>query len=314
MKFLKFFIIFLSIIPVILTIAGLLARLRWDFSCIASFKFQLLCIQLVLFFVLFVIIRKPSFLHAFFGFFILINLIPLVYLYIPPFRGREDVKNRLKILSANVQSTNDKYDLLISGIKEEEPDIIVLSEANSRWIEALDFLDEDYYPVKHPGEYLHGLALYSKIPFLSSEIKYYEYYETLKVPMIFAKIETGGKIINLIAFHPIAPKDKSCLLMRDSHLDALSSLIIKEKRENIILCGDMNITPWDYNYSEFLNKTGLKDSTKGFGYEPSWPSHNPFLLIPIDHCFTDRDFVILKRKIMGYTGSDHYPLKVVVGW
>jgi hypothetical protein len=62
------------------------------------------------------------------------------------------------------------------------------------------------------------MALYSKYPFISKEIKYYSYYKKLSVPMIFATINVEGKDLKIITIHPVAPKDKNCIVARNRHL------------------------------------------------------------------------------------------------
>ena len=54
-------------------------------------------------------------------------------------------EHRLRILSANVLSSNTRYDALLKLVEHENPDVIVLSEITPRWIEEIAEL-KNHYP------------------------------------------------------------------------------------------------------------------------------------------------------------------------
>ena len=299
-------IIFLTFITIILTITAVFNNLWWRFEYTASFRHQCLFLQLILICLLLALKVKKEILYILITF-TLINLIPFLSFYIPQTDKAGEAKT-IKILTANVHIINDKYNLLISLIKNTDPSVIALSETDDKWIDNLAILDKDYYSIKHPGKYLHGMALYSKYPFTSKEIKYYSYDKKLSVPMIFATINVEGKDFKIITIHPIAPKDKNCIILRNRHLLEAAEMIKKEKSMPVILAGDLNITPWSYKFSEFLKISGLKDSSKGFGLQPTWPVGNPLLLTPIDHFLISKNLTVIHRYTGPDIGSDHYPV------
>jgi len=296
---------FLIFITIIFTITAIFNNLWWGFEYTASFRHQCLFLQLILLCLIPALKVKKQFLYVLLPV-TLINLVPFLSFYIPADKSGEG--KTIKILSANVHTTNDKYNLLASLIKDTAPSVIALSETDDKWLDNLAFLDKDYYSVKHPGKYLHGMALYSKYPFKSKEIKYYKYHKKLSVPMIFAVINAEGKDLNIINIHPVAPKDRNCIIARNRHLLAAAEMIRKEKVKNIIVTGDMNITPWSRTFSEFLRISGLKDSSECFGLQGTWPSYNPLLLTPVDHILTSPSLYISKRYTGSFIGSDHYPV------
>jgi len=57
----------------------------------------------------------------------------------------------------------------------------------------------------------------------------------------------------------------------------------------------------------------LKDSSLGWGIQPTWPAMFLPLRIPIDHCLVSPDLKIVRRKIGRDIGSDHLPLLVDLG-
>jgi endonuclease/exonuclease/phosphatase (EEP) superfamily protein YafD len=76
----------------------------------------------------------------------------------------------------------------------------------------------------------------------------------------------------------------------------------------IILAGDFNATAFSYQYQHLLDLTKLKDSNRGFGFQPTW--HAPFAFIGIDNCFTTKDLVAVARHTGANINSDHLPLYV----
>lgn len=77
-----------------------------------------------------------------------------------------------------------------------------------------------------------------------------------------------------------------------------------------MLLGDLNVTPWSKHFQQLLDRTGLLDSSSGYGVQPSWPNFSWLLRIPIDHCLHSSDIVIDQRKVGPDVGSDHYPIIV----
>ncbi len=77
-----------------------------------------------------------------------------------------------------------------------------------------------------------------------------------------------------------------------------------------MVLGDFNTTPWNYYFQKFLKESGLRDSSQGFGPQPTWPNFSRLLSIPIDHCLHSAEIVIVGRQIGPDVGSDHYPVIV----
>ena len=77
-----------------------------------------------------------------------------------------------------------------------------------------------------------------------------------------------------------------------------------------LLVGDLNTTMWGASYRDFAESTGLHNTRRGFGLAPSWPTHLPFAMIPIDHCLVSDNLVVLDTRTGPDVGSDHLPLIV----
>ena len=96
---------------------------------------------------------------------------------------------------------------------------------------------------------------------------------------------------------------------RNDQLAALPA-VVKEQKYPVLLIGDLNTTPWSSHFKRLVNKSGLKNSMKGFGHQPSWPSDQFFLRIPLDHILHAPEIAIHNRMILKDVGSDHFPVIV----
>ena len=97
--------------------------------------------------------------------------------------------------------------------------------------------------------------------------------------------------------------------IRNNQLEELSRFV-RDATDEVLLLGDLNVTPWCYYFQKLVRDSGLMDSTRGFGVQPSWPSNNIFLRIPLDHCLHTPKIQIVGREIGPAIGSDHFPLIV----
>lgn len=116
------------------------------------------------------------------------------------------------------------------------------------------------------------------------------------------------KRICAVATHPLPPGGRDYSRWRNDQLEQLPDFI--RSPLPILLLGDLNVTPWNYHFRRLLDRTGLRDSAKGYGVQPTWPSYNPLLRIPIDHCLHSADIAIVDRRVGQSVSSDHYPVIV----
>lgn len=126
-------------------------------------------------------------------------------------------------------------------------------------------------------------------------------------PSIVAEIDVAGRPLVLVGTHPIPPRDESRADLRDRQLQALAAFT-RTKGPNIIVVGDLNTTPWGYAFRELIHDSGLRDSSRGQGFQWSWPAALPLLALPIDHLLVGEDVVVTNRWMGPSIGSDHYPL------
>ena len=116
-------------------------------------------------------------------------------------------------------------------------------------------------------------------------------------------------VISIIGTHPVPPIGSKASKLRNGQLAELPG-VIKEQQRPVLLIGDLNTTPWSSHFTRLLSDSGLKNSMKGFGHQPSWPARPFFLRIPLDHMLHSPEIRVHNRMILQSVGSDHFPVVV----
>jgi len=214
----------------------------------------------------------------------------------------------IRILHANVLSSNNQHSLLLDLIAKEQPDLVMLQEINSDWLEALDSLASDYpFSCISSREDNFGMAVYSRLPLLDAAVRQFG---SAPVPSMFFQIEFDNTLIDVIASHPMPPSSAAAQSSRDEQITEIAAFA--EGRANpLIFVGDLNTTMWTASYRSLCQKLGLTNARNGFGVMPSWPANLPgFMRIPIDHILISDEFLAVDCRLGPKIGSDHLPLIV----
>ncbi|MGD9681983.1 MAG: endonuclease/exonuclease/phosphatase family protein [Candidatus Obscuribacterales bacterium] len=207
----------------------------------------------------------------------------------------------------NVQGgLNSRVGKTVALIEKADPDLVGMTEITPTWADSLTRRLEKRYPYSVVEPRLGGVAIYSKLPLVHSEVRYFG---AIRRPRILAELRFEGKALSIVFAHPVIPLPGRTL--RDQELE----LIGKEcaERENpTILFGDLNTTCFSFYFGRLLAESGLLDSELGFGWQPSWSVRWPVPLFPIDHLLASPDFSVLERRTLEPVGSDHLPVWVVL--
>ena len=286
----------------LLSIAGFWGRTWWLFDLASHFRWQyalfLLASALV-----FLFGKQPKAAGGAAAF-ALVNLalIAPLYLRLQPASQERPV---YRLLFANVLQPNHSYGLLRDLISQAEPDLIVLVEANRAWLEELGSIRQDYpYWHSQTREDHYGVALISRIPIAEAETRAFG---GAGVPSIIASFLLEGKPLTVIGTHPPPPKSALKERYRNEQLTQLADFARTQKGQ-LLLCGDLNLSPWSPYFRSLLHNSGLHDSARGFGLQLTWPVEQPFLRLPIDHCLVSPGIEIRARRVGPSIGSDHFPL------
>ncbi|MEO1484006.1 MAG: endonuclease/exonuclease/phosphatase family protein [Myxococcota bacterium] len=210
----------------------------------------------------------------------------------------------LTAVVANVLHTGGEPDRVAAFIAKHDPDVMALLEVDSRWLERLGAVLDAYpHRVERPRADDFGIAVYSRVPFVDTEVLRFP---PLLLPTISVRLESG---LTVVATHPLPPSTVSNSVARNRQLLGIAARAAKTDGPLMVL-GDLNTTPFSPSFFEVLRQGRLRDSARGYGFSPTWPVSFPPLWIPIDHALYSDRVEILDRRVGEDLGSDHYPLVV----
>jgi endonuclease/exonuclease/phosphatase (EEP) superfamily protein YafD len=296
-----------SLLVCLATLAGFMGRYSWVLDLFSHFRLQYLILLLTTTGLFLLGERHPQALAS--GLFAGINLMLIVPLFIQKATSKPiksgNPKGTYRVLLANVLQNNDAFGMVRHLIRSEEPDFIVLLEVNKTWYDQLRPALEDYpFKVMPLREDNYGIALFSRFPMKSSELRYFG---TARVPSILASFQLQGRPVTILATHPPPPKTKLQALLRNIQMEKIAEFMRSQSGE-ALLVGDLNMTSWSPHFKDLIRISGLRDSRKGFGLQKSWPTDRPLLMIPIDHILVSPGVLVQSRRTGQFNGSDHYPV------
>lgn len=298
-----------AFLGLLFTAAGLLGRYVWFLELFTHFKLQLaLCFLLYAFIELAAHRRKHATASLALA---VLNAVPVLLLFMPvDVRAHALARTparHLRILQANILTSNTNAPALLALVARERPDVVVLQETDSRWLCELAPLTNSY-PVfaALPRDDNFGAAIYCSTQALSASI--FLLNDPEGAPSSKARIDVGGKTLTVVGTHTLAP----CGLYSWHGRNRFTLDLAQKLRtfgSPLIVTGDFNNTPWSATYRAFLKASGLLDSAQGRGPQPTWPVATlPFVRIPLDHCFYSPDVRIRSKRVGPDIGSDHLPL------
>ena len=213
---------------------------------------------------------------------------------------------QFRVMLINVNSRTGDPARVMAAIRAEDPDVLLLEELSERWRPLVDVLSQSYRGrCIDLREDNFGIGLFSRFGMQEQEIVQVG---MTPVPTALASIGLGGEEIVVIGTHPLPPAGRAYSAGRNDHLAKLPRFV--DAGRATVLMGDLNTTPWNGHFRVLLDESGLKDTSRGWGVQPTWPVANILLRIPLDHCLVSDRIVVLDRRIGGDVGSDHFPLIV----
>jgi len=210
---------------------------------------------------------------------------------------------RLRVVTANVLSTNPDLEHAAAALRALEADVLVVVELRPRVLEALrraGVLEELPYTTAsgHPGD----VELFSRLPLRDAG-------RTEAVPGLpqpRAVVEVAGVEVRLRGAHPLPPVDG----YEDEGRASLEGLRTEVGAEPLpmVVAGDLN-GDRDLPLFRGLLDEGLRDAAeeRGRGLSATWPQALPVLAL--DHVLV-RDgrggrLVVLSQREAAVPGSDH---------
>jgi endonuclease/exonuclease/phosphatase (EEP) superfamily protein YafD len=237
-----------------------------------------------------------------------LNMMVLLPHYLPVSDPSATDARPLRVLLANVDHTSGEHAAAVSVVLKERPDVAVLLEITDEWLAGIEPLRADY-----PGwfavarEDAYGLALIARVPIRTADMVALG---ELALPAIVAELEVGAAALSLVAAHLPPPLRASAATERNRQIHELA-IAARSRSAPLVLCADLNSSPWSPYFGDLADGAGLRDASRGFGLHPTWPAAWPrLLMIPIDHCLVSPDVGVRGVRRGPKTGSDHLPLLV----
>lgn len=284
------------------TLLGFGGRLFWMFDLLSHFRVQYFQLGLVL---IALSIWKRNNRQLV----VSILLACLNYSVVLPFyfgRASTSDEKPARAMLMNVLASNGNTRRVVSEIKNVKPDILLLEEVTPAWAEKLFALEGYPYRVADVRGDCFGIMLLSRYPLSNTNVVFVG---PAGVPSLIADVHMPQGEITVVGTHPVPPISSEHSKYRNAQMAALPELV-KATRKPVLLLGDLNVSPWSAYFTRLLKESGLKNSMKGFGFQPSWPADNRLLRIPIDHVLHDWEINIHSRVTGSAVGSDHLPVIV----
>lgn len=315
------FIIF-AIFIAIFTALGYLGDKFFLFDIMSQFSLQYYILGFILFIGLIILnkfIKTPKWALILCILIIAINSFQLIpwKRQMKPEMFVSDMEMRISLM--NVLTSNNGYNAVLKNINKFKPDVIFLEEVNNEWLKNMSELDKIYpYSIKYPREDNFGVALYSREPFKTSEIRYFGHFE---IPLIVCSIEKYNKKLKIIGIHTTPPSNQDYFVNRNEMLSKLADYVKDEKIPTIVI-GDLNTALYSPTYKKFIKQSKLINARKNFGIIPSWSPKSrdingikfdrlmKFAMIPIDHVLHSSKIHITHIETGKSIGSDHLPIEV----
>lgn len=289
-----------------LSLAGYLGETSQYLELMSHFKVQYLVLALVFFLIL---TRHRTKSWVLIGLVtILVNAYEIIPLYFSSSAPKnDDTEIAFSLMLSNVQTSNTGHSKLVELVNKERPDILVAEEVDSLWTASLETLTAllPYKEIVSRNDNF-GIAIYSRFPFDS--VKALDL-GSVGVPSIFTTITIAGKIVNILAVHPLPPIGMGSYSERNTQLSAMSTYIKRLPNYKIVI-GDLNVTMWSPFFTKLIRESGLVNARRGHGVLASWPTHFPLMMIPIDHCLVSPEIHVNTMRLLINIGSDHLPIMV----
>jgi len=209
----------------------------------------------------------------------------------------------------NVYIDNEYVDDVADRILLEDPDVLVLLEVGDfGWAKLKRVRERMPYVMTALRNDSFGMAILSRKPLREGSVLQFS---KTSIPSLISVFDHDGEPVTLIATHPLPPSSDWPIKDRDLVLGSAARLASAVDGD-VLLVGDFNLTPWTPRFRRLLHDSGLQDTRKGFGTQPTWPSGLPWLWLPLDHILVPQSWNTLERYTGPFTGSDHRPVLAVL--
>jgi endonuclease/exonuclease/phosphatase (EEP) superfamily protein YafD len=213
----------------------------------------------------------------------------------------------IRLLSLNVQYTQDDGAAVSRQVAAADPDVVVLTELSPRTLRSLD-LEQYPYVWQRPTTGAFGQGVWSRWPLETAAMITAKWRaKTISMPELIVRTPAGA--LRLLQVHPPAPTNRADI---GSWRDVLARIDARLSTGSgpVIATGDFNASRWVKEYADLLGgPNDIRDAAQGRGFLPTWPQTGQFgawpLFFPLDHVLVSRGIGVRSYRVLGPTGSDH---------
>lgn len=207
----------------------------------------------------------------------------------------------IKVLSHNLEYTNDNYEAELREIEAANADVVILLEVTYEWKKHLEQLEDvyDQHLIEAEGGQF-GIAMFSNLPDTEMQLEDFGGYD---MQSIVARMKLGDQKITVVGTHPPPAVGGGLFEMRKWYLESMARNLAVET-DPLIVTGDLNITPAGADYRKLLGALQLRSTAVPF--RSTWsPFGIPGISARLDHMLVSEDWLVVSSKIGPSVGSDH---------
>jgi endonuclease/exonuclease/phosphatase (EEP) superfamily protein YafD len=216
----------------------------------------------------------------------------------------------LRVAALNLLFFNEDAAGVRAWLDEHEPDVVVAVEVSPFWRAAIEGWD-DRFPellISPAAEAWKddtwGTAILSRLPFTSTRMISPERGR----PLMEAVVRVDASDVTVRGVHPLYPGSPWMRTKRDRVFEELAQ---EAWTGPCVLAGDLNTASTSPTLRRFLRATGLADSRRGFGRQPTFVLRD-LLPLAIDHVLIGGGVRVLARETSELPGSDHRAVLVLL--
>jgi endonuclease/exonuclease/phosphatase (EEP) superfamily protein YafD len=212
----------------------------------------------------------------------------------------------VRLVAANIKMSNRRYERFESMVAEADPDLLVVMEVDSAWVDAIEGTLRRFKTcVKQPQENSYGMLLASKFDLEDISV---QCLLTEGVPSIMATVALpNGQRFRLYCIHPEPPVPNAGSEGRDGET-GLAALKARDEKLPVIVTGDLNDVAWSGTTERFRRISRLLDPRIGRRLFNTFDARFPFMRWPLDHLFHSAHFRLVAMDRLDPGGSDHFPV------
>ncbi|MEM9777529.1 MAG: endonuclease/exonuclease/phosphatase family protein, partial [Chloroflexota bacterium] len=225
-------------------------------------------------------------------------------------------KGSASLTMAHLNTNQGQAD--VSALNETAADIIFLQEFTPETEREVYELFPSYdLVISHPltttigvGMLVHKESAFETDLHRVNHMPWYNYR-----PLVTARLELDGQRLQVMSIHASRPHHHGADAFQKLEMDAAAGWGREQQSYGyeVIMIGDINMTPWSVRYKEFLDMSQTRDSMLGFGIQNSWTAVVPMWLgLPVDHATHSDGLKVIDRHTIPVEGSDHGILVIEV--